>query len=136
LERAFGENLDYNKVGEVKTAGNSSALKSYSFTDKSVGFERSDLFYYRLPFSGHPNSLPANIRSCHNRLSSPPTNADSPKIFSIQLSNSRAKTNPRRYGNRRKPGSVKNPLAICALVVFATGGCSRDHIKSWLTICR
>jgi hypothetical protein len=81
LERAFGENLDYNKVGEVKTAGNSSALKSYSFTDKSVGFERSDLFYYRLPFSGHPNSLPANIRSCHNRLSSPPTNADSPKIF-------------------------------------------------------
>ena len=48
LERAFGENMDYNKVGEVKAAGNSSALKSYSFTDKSVGFERSDLFYYRL----------------------------------------------------------------------------------------
>jgi hypothetical protein len=48
LERAFGENMDYNKVGEVKAAGNSSALKSYSFTDKSVGFERSAPFYYRL----------------------------------------------------------------------------------------
>ena len=48
VERSSNEKADFSKVGDVKAVGNSTTYKSYSFTDKSAGTERSDQFYYRL----------------------------------------------------------------------------------------